>query len=115
MFTRCLSASIFVCVSVLMVPAASYACDTAEHTSFEREKNSLSALNSDGVQATLYNFRIGQCTPLNGAHNVELDMSAFLPSDETSLGMYQLYRAKGENRIDALKDTLEFMIAEQQG
>ncbi len=114
MFTRRLSASIFVCAFVLIVPATSYACDTAERNSLEREKSSLFALNSDGAQATLYNFRRGQCMPLNEMHSVEPDMSAFLPSDETSLGMYQLYRDRGESRINALKNTLEFMIAEQQ-
>ncbi|NOX49559.1 MAG: hypothetical protein GXP16_03365 [Gammaproteobacteria bacterium] len=114
MSIKLLSVSILACVSTLGVSTASYACDATKHSSLEREKISLSTLNSNNTQVTLYNFRSGQCLPLNMARNTDLDISAFLPSDETSLGMYQLYRNQGNNRIDALKHTLEFIIDEQQ-
>ncbi len=114
MSIKLLSISIFACVSALSVSTASYACDVTKHSTLEREKISLATLNSNNTQATLYSFRSGQCLPLSKALNTDLDISAFLPSDETSLGMYQLYRNQGVNRIGALKHTLEFIIDEQQ-
>jgi len=112
MANKFLSTSALICASFLLSPVTSQACDTAEHSTLEREKIQLSDLARDGTKASLYNFRTRKCTPLNTAHN-ELEVSAFLPSDETSLGMYQIYRNKGETQINALKHTLKFIIEEQ--
>ncbi len=103
----------YICASILLIPAYSFACETAGISTLEQEKSGLSALNSEAEHASLYNFRSKRCTPLEQANN-ELEVSTFLPSDETSQGMYQLYRDKGENKVDALKHALEFMIKEQQ-
>ena len=113
MSTKFLAASIVVCTTALTLPATSFACDTAAHSLLEREKNSLTALNESHTQASLYNFREGRCISLSKVKNTELNMGAFLPSDETALGMYQLFRAQGKNQISALKDTLSFIITEQ--
>ncbi|HHI93170.1 MAG TPA: hypothetical protein ENK04_06580 [Gammaproteobacteria bacterium] len=104
-----------ICALVLFIPVASFACDTTGLSTLDLEKTELSTLKSKAgdTNLSLYNFRLGRCTPLKQAHS-ELEVSAFLPSDETSQGMYQIYRHKGENQIDALKHTLEFMIKEQQ-
>ncbi len=114
MSTKPLSTYVFVCAFILVFPIASYACDTAEHNLIEMEKKSFSTLIGSGAQAILYNFRTRQCMPLSKIDNTDGDISAFLPSDETSLGMYQFYRDQGKNNIDALKNVLEFMITEQQ-
>jgi len=102
-----------VCALFFLIPALSQACNINEHRTLEQEKNQLSDLSKEGGHAILYNFRSERCTPVSNAHN-ELDMSAFLPSDETSLGMYQVFRDEGESQIDALKHALTSLIDENQ-
>ncbi|HEC16717.1 MAG TPA: hypothetical protein ENI99_09150 [Sedimenticola sp.] len=113
MTNKFLSTSAFICVFFLFVPVAGHACDTAKSNTLEQEKSELADLNREGIHATLYNFRTRRCVPFREAHT-ELEVSAFLPSDETSQGMYQVYRGRGESRVEALKHALAFMIDTQQ-
>ncbi len=84
----------------------------------EQEKSELADLNlarlkSDETDVLLYNFRTERCVPFNKAHT-ELEVSAFMPSDETTQGMYQVYRGRGKSPVEALEHTLLFMIEEEQ-
>ncbi len=113
MVNKLLPTGVLICASFLLVSTASHACDKSEQSLFKQEKTALSDLNRAGAGATLYNYRTQRCTPLANAHN-ELQISAFLPSDETSLGMYQVYRDKGESQVDALEHTLAFVVGQAQ-
>ncbi len=113
MANKSLPMQILICVSFLLISTTSYACDAIDLSTLDREKIQLSDLNNKNEHTTLYNFRTGHCASLNQTHN-ELEIGAFMPSDEASLGMYQIYRNKGENQIDALTHMLEFIIDEQQ-
>jgi hypothetical protein len=118
MAKKFLSMNAFICVFFLSVSTAGFACDTTESSMLKQEKSELADLNlaklkSDETDVILYNFRTERCVPFNKAHT-ELEVSAFLPSDETTQGVYQEYRDQGESQIEALKHALSFMIKEQQ-
>lgn len=96
----------------LLTPVLSQACEVSSHNIYELEKNSLSDLSKNNKPEKLYNFRTGNCSTL--PENItELDAIAFIPEDETSLGIFQLYLQQGEKAIDAIKHTLEFDVKEQ--
>ena len=99
-------------MSFLLLPAISHACDAQKRSTLEREKIELSDLNSGKTE--IFNFRTGDCTPLRGSEN-EVEVGDHMLRDETTLGIYQEHRDQGENKIDALKDTLKFDIQEQEG
>ncbi|NOY73607.1 MAG: hypothetical protein GXP14_14785 [Gammaproteobacteria bacterium] len=113
MTNKSLPTQVLICAYFLLTSTTSYACDAIDLSTLDREKIQLLSLNSENEHTTLYNFRTGHCAPLKQTYN-ELEVGAFMPSDEASLGMYQIYRNKGENQIDALTHTLEFIIDEQQ-
>ncbi len=113
MAIRSLPAGVLICASLLSVPGASYACDVASHNSPEHTQAELSELIKAGDHASLYSFRQGACVHLDQVKN-ELEISQFLPSDEESLGLYQVYRDRGDSPSEALKHTLDFLVAEQQ-
>ncbi|MDH3326697.1 MAG: hypothetical protein OEM38_08270 [Gammaproteobacteria bacterium] len=113
MTNKFLHSAFLSCSFFLLIPAASQACDSTNQSTLKREKVELSDINNKKLQAKLYNYRTGECAPLNAAHN-ELEIGAFLPDDETTLGIFQSFRNKGESQIDALKHTLEFNINDQQ-
>jgi len=113
MINKFLPSVALVFASFFVIPALGHACNATSQNILETEKISLSDLEHENAEASLYNFRTGDCSSLSSAHS-ELEISAFLPSDETSLGIYQIFRDKGENQIDALKHTLQFNIHEQE-
>jgi len=65
-------------------------------------EENASALQKSNGTIELHDFRTGDCEKVTASQN-ELDMSAFLPLDETSQGLYAVYRKEGKSRIAALK------------
>lgn len=98
---------------LLLSSLPSYACNNLAQSTLEKEKTTLSDLSNTKTPIKLYDYRSKHCAPLTPTPT-DLDISTYLPSDETTLGIYQLFRSKGEDQITALKHTLEFNINEQK-
>lgn len=62
----------------------------------------------------LYNFRTGSCERINRTL-LESDVNSYLPNDETSLGLYALFRKQGDSRASAIKHTYNYIAKNEVG
>ena len=98
---------------LLLSSLPSYACNNFAQSTLDKEKTTLSDLTNAKAPIKLYDYRSKHCTPL-APTPTDLDITTYMPNDETTLGICQLFRSKGEDQITALKHTLEFNINEQK-
>lgn len=97
-------------VVLFFFPITSFACDDTAQSVLEKEKTELFDLKHADLPKELYNFRKQHCVSVGKIPN-DVEVTAYFPNDETTLGMYQLFREKGDDQLTALKHTLAFNIA----
>lgn len=88
----------------------SQACEVKSMSESEHMKSILKDVDSKGSKAEFYNFTTGVCEKIKQKVS-ELEIGAYMPSDETTLGLYSMYRAQGENQMASLKHVYHFLAA----
>jgi len=105
-----MKSSLFKAVPLLLlstIPIQSFACQ--ENTDMSQQQ--ILEMNSRDLQQnnpTLLNLRSHHCQAVAAAQNEGAKMD-FLPADEEWLGLYQTYRTKGDNPVQALRHVYTFM------
>lgn len=96
-----------VLLPVLAFSSQGYAC---QESAGANEQQAVE-MNSRALQAkkpSLYNLRSGHCQVVSSADTDGAVMD-FMPVDEEWQGLYENYRAKGEEPLQALEHVYKFM------
>lgn len=86
----------------------SQACDKGAKSDFDHIVSIVKDASGKNADTEYYNFTTGGCEHviLQGS---ESTVSSYIPKDETSLGMYNIYRANGESQAESVKHVYRFL------
>jgi len=95
---------------VLLFPSFALAdCDKTGDT-IQLMQNNLNSLINIEKTSLLYNFQARDCSRITESAS-DLGVSVFLPLNETSQGLFNIYRQEGEDKISALIKTYQKLIS----
>jgi hypothetical protein len=97
--------------SILNSPL-SQACDQGSVSNFDHIVSILKDTKNE-ADTEFYNFSTGSCEKIK-PHANEVEISSYIPKDETSLGLYSLNRSKGENQTSSIKHVYQYIVDNKQ-
>jgi hypothetical protein len=98
-----------VVIPTITVSSTVLACPQTTSDQKALEQSNVAELKTQGENAILYNFQEQKCDALSDARS-DVQISAYLPSDEDWQGLYNRYRFKGEKPIAALAHVYNTML-----
>ena len=104
---KLLSMALATSLSTIYIPW-SQACEEGAMSDFDHIVTILKDDNGNAADTEYYNFSTNNCEKVK-MQNTDAAVSSFIPRDETSLGLYSLYREKGESPVASLKHVYQFI------
>ena len=83
------------------------ACNANSEENFDHMITIVKNLNEKNPDTDFYNFYTGSCVKVSSL-KTDAQVSKLLPNDETSLGLFTLFRSRGETPLRSLKDVYKF-------